>query len=127
MTTIPPPAQILIDPHSPTVLNATLAAAWSLHFTYFLLASHFCLTAMKNYLVILVTIGMGYAYWYQLPEKVPTASAPAPTPAPVPVPAHRPFVASHTLLDEPARPAGSHDGVPGSVWLGNDHTNNPHR
>ncbi len=76
---------------------------------------------MKNYLVILVTIGMGVAYWYQIPEppKEPVAVA---TPAPKPV---RTFVAARSALDEPAYIVGG--GRPSSsVLLGNDKPSHLH-
>ena len=77
---------------------------------------------MKNYLVILVTIGMGAAYWYQIPEppKAPVAVA---TPAPAPV--VRKFVAARTALDEPAYASGvGHSSA--SVLLGNDKPSHLH-
>ena len=79
---------------------------------------------MKNILVILVTIGIGYAYWYQLPDApaTPVATPAATPPAVVKAPARRPaFIAAHTVLDEPATHAGGGSRST-SVLLGDDNT-----
>ena len=81
--------------------------------------------AMKNILVLLVTVGIGYAYWYQLPdapvppaEKTPVAEVAVPIPRPA-------FVAAHTALDEPPTPVG-HRPRRASVLLGSDNDQQAH-
>ena len=73
---------------------------------------------MKNYLVILVTIGMGAAYWYQIPEPPKEVVVPPP-------PVVKKFVPSRTALDEPASGSGGH-GSGSSVLLGNDKPSHLH-
>lgn len=75
---------------------------------------------MKNYLVILVTIGMGVAYWYQIPEP-PKAPVVVETPAPPP----QRFVAARSALDEPPRTVGG-GHASNSVLLGNDKPSHLH-
>ena len=77
---------------------------------------------MKNYLVLLVTIGIGYAWWYQPPAPPEKAAA---TPPPAPVPAATPFIPSHTALDEPAQRVGHRQENP-SVLLGDDKSTHLH-
>lgn len=79
---------------------------------------------MKNYLVILVTIGIGAAYWYQMPEPPPVKEPVAVATPPPPV-AVKKFVPSHTALDEPASRTGQRQ-VGGSVLLGNDQPSHLH-
>ena len=72
---------------------------------------------MKNYLVILVTIGIGLAYWYQMPEAPkPVEAAATPPPAPV----VKTFVPSHSVLEDPAVTVGGRGTAQSSVLLGND-------
>ena len=74
---------------------------------------------MKNILVLLVTVGIGYAYWYQLPV-APVPSAETTPVVKVLAPASRSaFVAAHTALDEPPTPVGQRPRK-ASVLLGSD-------
>ncbi len=79
---------------------------------------------MKNYLVILVTAGIGLAYWYQMPEPLKAKEAAVVVPPPTPV--VKTFVPSHLALEEPAMPVGHGKTSQTSVLLGNDKPSHLH-